>query len=669
MKNILIIILLVFIFSLHIQAQEKEKTGAELCSEGKQSKYFSGTFEKHNSPGSPKHSFDVLHYKIDLDLFKNYSSPFPKSFIGSVTIMLRADSIISSISLDANVTSLLVNSLEFAGISFKQLGNVLNIQLDRTYQQNETLYVKINYRHNEISDGAFYVGTDGMVFTDAEPEGARKWFPCWDRPSDKATVELIAKVPSSVRLGSNGLLIDTTRIADTLTYHWRSKEPVATYLVVISSKVNYNLDIVYWKKLSNPNDSIPMFFYWNKGESQTGLNNIKTKIIPMTNRFSELFGEHPFEKNGFATMNSSFTWGGMENQTLTSLMPNGYTNENLVSHEYAHQWFGDMITCATWADIWLNEGFATYGEALWYEYTSGYSRYKTDITANATGYLNGNPGRAIYVPSWAITTPTTSQLFNTAVTYYKGACVLHMLRYVLGDSAFFSAINEYAANPALKFGTITTDDFINQINTSTNQDLTWFFNQWVKVANHPLYSTQYSVNNNDSSARVLIAQTQSTGAFWKMPIELKFSLMNGTDTTVRVFNSVNKDTFTFKFPSVPVSMVFDPNNNIVLKTATTQKVLSIRDDVITPGEYSLKQNFPNPFNPSTTIEFVIPRSENVVVQIFDVLGRTIETMVNQRMEQGVYTFIWNAKQYPSGIYYYRLQTENFIQTKKMSLIK
>lgn len=670
MKKIFVIIIALIVYSqAESQTEEKSKTGAELCSEGKQLKKIFSAVDKQSSPGSPKHSFDVLHYAISLDLYKNYSTPFPKSFIGSVAVTLRADTIISSILLNAVNTSLLIDSVKSAGMSFTHSNNLLTIQLNRTYQLNESLNVVIYYKHKDVADAAFYVGSDGMVFTDAEPEGARKWFPCWDKPSDKATVELTAKVPVSVKLGSNGLLIDTTRNGDTLTYHWRSKEPVATYLVVISSKVNYNLDIVYWKKLSNLKDSIPMYFYWNSGESQIGLNNIKTKIIPMTNRFSELFGEHPFEKNGFATMNNSFTWGGMENQTLTSLLPNGYTNENLISHEYAHQWFGDLITCATWADIWMNEGFATYGESIWYEYTSGYSRYKTDINACATGYLNANPGRAIYVPSWAVTTPSTSQLFNTAVTYYKGACVLHMLRYVLGDSTFFSAIKDYATNPALRFGTITTDDFINQINTSTKQDLTWFFDQWVKVANHPIYSIQYAVNDNDSTSRVMIAQTQATGAFWKMPIELKFSLSNGKDTTLRVFNSVNKDTFTFKFPSVPVSMVFDPDNNIVLKIATTQKVLSIRDDVIIPGEYSLKQNFPNPFNPSTTIEFVIPRSENVVLQIFDVLGRKIETMLNQRMEQGVYSYIWNAKQYPSGIYYYRLETENFIQTKKMSLIK
>jgi aminopeptidase N len=328
-----------------------------------------------------------------------------------------------------------------------------------------------------------------------------------------------------------------------------------------------------------------------------------------------------------------------------------------------------MITCATWADIWLNEGFATYSEALWYEYTAGYSKYKTDIETDASGYLNGNPGRPIYVPSWTITTPSTGELFNVAITYYKGACVLHMLRYVLGDSAFFAALHQYGTNQSLKFGTITTDDFIQQMSANTNQDLTWFFDQWVKSANHPLYSVQYSVNAFDSSAAVSISQTQSSGTYWKMPVILKFFLSNGNDTTIKVFNAVNKETFTFKFPSLPTSMVFDPNNDIVLKSSITQKVTSIRKDFSGPSEYSLHQNFPNPFNPSTTIEFVIPGSGHVQLRIFDILGRTVETLLNQTMEQGVYNVVWNAQQFPTGIYYYRLQTENFVTTKKMSLIK
>jgi aminopeptidase N len=555
-------------------AQTNIPAGAVTCAEGKQHRTRPLTFAKYSAVGLPKHTFDVLHYSIALDLYKNYSSPFPRSFTGSVTVTVKADTAISTIALDAVNTSLVVDSVSLAGTSFTHSADVLTIQLNRTYAVNESLSVKVHYRHKDVADGAFFVGSDGMIFTDAEPEGARRWFPCWDKPSDKATMELRAKVPGSVKLGSNGLLKDTTRSGDSLTFHWVSAEPVPTYLVVISSKVNYNLDIVHWKKTSNPSDSIPIFFYWNTGENVTALNSIKKQILPMTTQFSKLFGEHPFQKNGFATLNEQFVWGGMENQTLTSLQTNGYQDESLIAHEYAHQWFGDLITCATWADIWLNEAFATYSESLWDEINLGYPYYKGRVDAYAGVYLNNNPGWAMYVPSWAVTPPGNDQLFNFPITYAKGSSVLHMLRYVLGDSAFFATLKAYGTNPAFTFNSITTDDFIQNMNTASKQDLTWFFDQWVKKANHPIYAVKYSVNKYDSTGTVVMNQTQAGGTYWKMPVVFRFSLENGRDTLVKAFNGANGDTFRFRFPAAPISMVFDPNGDIVLKKATLVKVPS-----------------------------------------------------------------------------------------------
>lgn len=555
-------------------AQHSLPSGAITCSEGKQHRLRPLTFAKYSAVGLPKHTFDALHYSIALNLYKNYTSPFPKSFVGSVTVTVKADSVISSIDLDAVKTSLTIDSVGLAGTSFTHSGNTLTVSLNKPYAVNDTLSVKIYYRHNDVSDGAFFVGTDGMIFTDAEPEGARRWFPCWDKPSDKATMDLRATVPGNVKLGSNGLLKDTTRSGDSLMFHWVSAEPVPTYLVVISSKVNYNLDIVHWKKISNPADSIPLFFYWNTGEDVTALANIKKQILPMTTRFSELFGEHPFQKNGFATLNNLFVWGGMENQTLTSLLPNGYQNESLVAHEYAHQWFGDMITCATWADIWLNEAYATYSESLWDEYMLGYPYYKGRIDAYANFYLSSNPGWAVYVPSWAVTPPGNDQLFNFSITYAKGSSILHMLRYVLGDSAFFATLKSYGTQPSFKFNSITTDDYVQSFNASAKQDLTWFFDQWLKQANHPQYLVKYSVNKYDSTGSVIVRQTQSGGNFWKMPIVCRFSLESGKDTLVKFFNAANSDTFHFSFSSAPISMAFDPNNDIVLKTVTMQKIPS-----------------------------------------------------------------------------------------------
>ncbi|MBP9211765.1 MAG: T9SS type A sorting domain-containing protein [Bacteroidetes bacterium] len=567
---------LLFLIILPAFGQPNIRSGAAVCAEGKQHRSLPQlhTLAKSTSPGSPRHSYDALHYALDLDLYKNYASPFPKSFSGTMTLTLKADTLLSSIALDAVNTSLAIDSVKQAGVSFIHSGNVLTIQLNRTYLKNETLSVTVHYRHKDVADGAFFVGTDGMIFTDAEPEGARRWFPCWDKPYDKATMELKAKVRGNVKLGSNGRLKDTLRSGDSLWFHWVSRDPVPTYLIVISSKVNYNLDIVHWKKLSNPNDSVPMFFYWNTGENKTAIDSVKKNILPMTTQFSLKFGEHPFEKNGFATLNNQFFWGGMENQTLTSLTPNGYTSEFLIAHEYGHQWFGDLITCATWADIWLNEGFATYSEAVWAEYKYGQAVYRQYIKETADGYLAANPGRPIYVPAWVAAPPSINELFNTAVTYNKGAAVLHMLRYVLGDSLFFDAVHAYGTDPSVMFGSITTDDFIQIINARAKQDLQWFFRPWLKAANHPNYAVTYRVDKTAKSALVKIRQVQSDTTTWTMPVVLSFRFQNGADTLVKVWNTTKNDSFSFAFSSIPVSMSFDPNDDILLKKATVSKVVT-----------------------------------------------------------------------------------------------
>lgn len=565
MKNLITFLLFTTIlFTIKLHAQEDK--GAVSCSNKKSN---SALLTIENMLSGPIHSFDVLDYKLDLDLYSCFRAPYPSSFKGSVSITFRVDSALSSISLNAVNTSLIIDSVKLSGILFTHSGNILVINLDRTYAVGETTQVKIYYRHNNVSDNAFYV-SNGMVFTDCEPEGARKWFPCWDRPSDKATIELIAKTPGNVKLGSNGRLADSIKTGDTIYYHWISRDPVATYLVVISAKVNYGLDIVKWVNPSSPNDTTPIRFYYNSGEN---ISNAKQIIIPMTTYYSQIFGDHPFEKNGFATLNNQFAWGGMENQTLTSLCP-GCWGENLISHEFAHQWFGDMITCATWADIFLNEGFATYTEALWYEYTGGYSAYKQDIDGDANSYLGSNPGWAISNPAWAVTTPPTNTLFNYAITYAKGACVLHMLRYVLGDSLFFTGIKSYAADPSLKYKSAVIPDFKNVMAVASSQNLDWFFDQWIYQPNHPIYQNGYFFSQNGSYWEVgfQAKQTQTNTVFFKMPIEIKIGFTSGPDTLIRVMNDVNNQMFFFTFTRQPSSIQFDPNNQIVLKNATLQQI-------------------------------------------------------------------------------------------------
>jgi len=431
---ILSIVAIWFAFAINISFAQP--SGSERCAE---SKIQGGVLNSYSFAITPHNPFNILNYKLELDLYENFISPYPKSYIATEVVTFGVDTALNSIVLDAVNSSLQIDSVGLAGISFTHASDSLIIELDNTYNPDDTVDVKIYYQHLDVNDQAFYAG-GGFVFTNTAPEGSRKWFPCVDHPSDKATLDITTKVPATVKLGSNGRLEDSVKTADTIYYNWVSRDPIATYLMVISGKVNYNLDIIYWQNPYVTNDSIPVRFYWNQGENQTKLNNIKTKIIPMMTHFSDLFGIYPFEKNGFATLSNQFPWLGMEHQTLVSLCPNCW-DELLVAHEFAHQWFGDLISPATWADVWLNEGFASYCEPLWYEYTDGYARYKQEVNTHANYYLTHNPGWPIYNPEWAVTTPPINTLYHYGITYMKGSAVLHMLRYTLGESLFFEVMN------------------------------------------------------------------------------------------------------------------------------------------------------------------------------------------------------------------------------------
>jgi len=680
MKSRFTLLVIALLLTGTIFSQMPLKKGSELCSERKMS--LPQSFYDNDSPNSPKHTFDVLDYKMNLDIRSCFISPYPKSFTGSIIVKFRIDTALSSINLNAVNTSIVVASVGMSGVSFTHSGNILTVNLNRQYNSGEVTEVLINYSHNNVSDGAIYAGNGGF-FTDAEPEGARKWFPCWDKPSDKATVDITLKVPANVKIGSNGRLNDSTLTGDTLYYHWISRDPVTTYLTVLTGKVNYNLNIIYWPKISNPSELVPIRFYSNSGENPASMIAMFPNMIT---HFSQKFGEHGFEKNGFTTAPASgFTWGGMENQTLTTLCPNCWS-ENLMSHEFAHQWFGDMISPATWADIWLNEGFATYSEALWYEKTGGYSSYKSDINSDASGYLSSNPGWPIYNPDWAINTPPVGTLFNTAITYNKGACVLHMLRYTVGDSAtFFNILRAYATDTAnFKHKNAATDDFAAKISQTYGQDLTWFINQWVKQPNHPVYGNVYQFYNNGNgtwNAGFQAIQTQSNTPFHRMPLTLRITFASGPDTTFRVDNTANSQIWIWTFNRQPTTFAFDPNNDIVLKTGSTVAgtvpgvtgISSTNNEL--PSVFALMQNYPNPFNPITNIRFDIPKRSNVTLRVYDVTGKAVSEIYNGLSDPGKYTADFDAARLASGVYYYLITASSdngevlFKDVKKMVVVK
>ncbi|TAK52631.1 MAG: hypothetical protein EPO24_15130, partial [Bacteroidetes bacterium] len=297
------------------------------------------------------------------------------------------------------------------------------------------------------------------------------------------------------------------------------------------------------------------------------------KTIDMLEIYSDLFGLYPFitEKYG----HSQFGWGGgMEHQTMTSL---GGFSEGLVAHELAHQWFGDMITCRNWSNIWMNEGFATYLTGLYYEQQYGASSYWSYMYSQMNSAKNANGSIYVY------DTSNVGTLFNGNLVYAKGATVLHMLRHVIGDTAFFQAMYEYANDTLYKYGTAVTEDFQAICETVSGSDLDYFFDEWIYGEKYPSYIISWEADSTGLGYDVTINIDQTTGTsnptFFTMPIDLKFS-SSGWDTTVTVFNNQQSQLFVITLPQEPATVELDPENWILKSFA---KAFTITPASVTMG--------------------------------------------------------------------------------------
>jgi len=522
--------------------------------------------------------YDVLHYGIDISL--NFGS---QSIAGHVDYLLK--SLVNGLNaVDLNlIDQLIVDSITVNGMNtiYNHSVDLLTITTPTTFDQGDEFAMAVYY-HGQPYSGYGY--TDGgmgfdvhggynICWTATEPWGSRNWWPCKDTPSDKAdSIDIIIEYPSSYDLASNGVIVEEEDLGGgRKRTHYKSNYPIVTYLVAISCA-----DFVIETKTWNYQDySMPVYSYTlpNAYESREVFD---TLTLTMLNHYSDAFGVYPFVEEKLANANCG-VYGTMEHQTCSFHDPFAwyYDNVYLLIHENGHQWWGDMITCETFNHIWLNEGFTTWTEAIFYERQFGMAAYHQDMSFKK--YLGGG---TVYVED-----VMTDVIFDGNLSYNKGSWVVHMLRGVLGDSTFFEAIHAWYGSE-FQYGTATTEDLSAVVSNSVGMSMNWFFNQWIYGNAHPKYEISWMCEPDSTAGYNLyyfVEQAQQTGTYFKMPVKTTFVTTGGNfDTTL--WNNGLFDGYTLWFPDSVTNVIFDPQEWILRTVSQIPFSMHIITRTVPDGE-------------------------------------------------------------------------------------
>ncbi len=522
--------------------------------------------------------FDATHYDLNIRV-----DEVALLIYGQVS--MRAKARINGFQLPTlNLTNgLFTDSVKSFGrtVSWAHASGFLNVTLDSVYNLGEEFDVTVFYHGHPPEGGfqGFLFTTHGspavpVITTLSEPYLAQSWWPCKDTPSDKAdSVDVRMRVNSAFYGVSNGTLRDSINNLDgTTTYWWHEQYPITTYLVSLAIS-NYSRFDRYYHYGA---DSMPVRFY-SYPERLTNALASWPIAVDQIGFYASQFGEYPFINEKYGMVH--FPWGGaMEHQTVTSATNGAFGfDQYLICHELSHQWWGDLITCRNWNHIWMNEGFASYCEALWSEHLGGSTAYRTYM--NSMTYLSG--GR-IYIDD----TTNVGNIFSSRV-YDKGAWVLHMLRGYIGDSAFFATLRSYYDDPRYKWKDVVTEEFRDIAEGISGVNLHNFFNEWIYGYYHPIYYVSFAYQakaGGGYSVYVHLRQSQGTDPqVFHLPVELKINGAGGVNSTFRVMDTLREQDFAFDFSVLPSSVTVDPNNWILKETLTEAYQLNLFTDSVRAG--------------------------------------------------------------------------------------
>jgi aminopeptidase N len=537
--------------------------------------------------------------------------------------------------------TLIVDSVTHKNVklAFQRTQNKLIVTLAHELNEEQLDSVSVYYRGTPpaTGSGAFTKTIHEEVpniWTLSEPYGAMEWWPCKQSLVDKIdSIDIIVTSPEAYRTASNGVLVSETVVAGKRRMHWKHRFPVATYLIAISV-TNYSNYSDFLELGDGRKIEILNYVYPENLEDAKLKTPFTADVIAL---YNELIGEYPFasEKYGHA----QFGWGGgMEHQTMSFM---GSFNPWLVAHELAHQWFGDYITLGSWQDIWLNEGFATFLTGLSYERLIDDGFWWPRWKRVNVERIVSEPDGSVFVKD----TTDVGAIFSGRLSYSKGAYILHMLRWILGDEDFFRGIRSYFNDPEVANGFARTSQFVKHMETAGDTTLTEFFNDWFYGEGFPVYSARF-LPEEMNSTKIVLSQTtshQSVG-FFEMPVPVRVYNSAKTDSAdFRLVNTNNNQEFIVEPGFKVAELKIDPDYWLVSKT---EEIVS-SPVVAATNKMSV---FPNPFSGNISIQFN-KNVEIISIKIVSVDGLIVKKILGNKRSL-------NLSGLSEGVYVLRIKTKS-----------
>ncbi len=513
---------------------------------------------------------DILSYDISFDI-----DPAVR-FLSGTTVIRVAGFAHQTLSLALDLDdayTVTATRRDGGAVTAAHAGGKLVIPFDPPLGAEERATLSVSYGGTPPAASAldFWQHETGSAATSvAEPFLARTFWPCVDDPRDKAVATVHATVPAGYVAASAG----TVSVADAgggrSTFTWRLPQAIPTYLVSLNVANYVTVEDTY-TALDGRTMPIRSYLLPEYADGNVArLSEIKNHIATL----ASMFGEYPFLDTKYGIVASSFS-GGMEHPTLTSIGTDILANTSrnittLLVHELSHDWWGDRVTMRTWDDIWLNEGFATYGEVLYLEKAQGLA---PGPTLSSSSYDDGLYGGRLAPP---VVADPADPFRNTGSVYYKGARALHMLRRLVGDAAFFPALRGYG--DAHAWGTASRGDLREAFEKASGLDLKQFFDQWLETPFRPILRGTYQSALDASSVTLAVTQTQGHAVqhptagpndrpFYVFPLVVRITYVDGTtlDATVNLVGAAPRTTVTVPNPSrkFVAGIALDPGKDLL----------------------------------------------------------------------------------------------------------